>query len=116
VRPPPPPAPVAVAPPPPPIDEPATEPLWGAGYVRNPQPVYPLMSRRMREQGEVVLRVFVTAQGDPREIQLKKGSGFARLDRAAQEAVHRWKFIPAKRGNRPVDAWVNVPIEFRLEG
>ena len=74
------------------------------------------MSRRMREQGEVVLRVFVTAQGDPREIQLKKGSGFARLDRAAQEAVHRWKFVPAKRGHRPVDAWVNVPIKFRLEG
>jgi protein TonB len=114
-----PPAPVTVAPPPPPPvaeSAPLTEPLYGADYLRNPKPVYPLMSRRMGEQGVVLLRVFVTAAGDPRQIELKEGSGFVRLDRAAQEVVQRWKFVPAKRGDRPVDAWVVVPIRFSLKG
>jgi periplasmic protein TonB len=117
VRPAPPRAPVATAPPPPAVPaDPVTEPLYGADYLRNPKPTYPLMSRRMGEQGVVLLRVFVTADGDPREIVLKEGSGHARLDRAAQEVVQRWKFVPAKRGSRPVDAWVVVPIRFSLKG
>jgi periplasmic protein TonB len=112
------PPPVAVAPPTPPAvaSAPVTEPLYGADYLRNPKPVYPLMSRRMGEQGVVLLRVFVTAAGDPREIVLKEGSGYARLDRAAQEVVQRWKFVPAKRGSQAVDAWVIVPIRFSLKG
>jgi protein TonB len=124
VRPPAPPT-VAAAPPPvtaapaPPretVPAPVTEPLYGADYLRNPKPVYPLMSRRMGEQGVVLLRVFVTADGDPREVVLKEGSGYSRLDRAAQEVVQRWKFVPAKRGSQPVDAWVLVPIRFSLKG
>jgi protein TonB len=117
--PPPPPAPVAAAPPPPaPVAQsaPITEPLYGADYLRNPKPVYPLMSRRMGEQGVVLLRVFVTADGDPRQVVLKEGSGYSRLDRAAQDVVQRWKFVPAKRGDQPVDAWVLVPIRFTLKG
>jgi protein TonB len=118
VRPPPPPAPVAVAPPPAPVAEsaPITEPLYGADYLRNPKPVYPIMSRRMGEQGVVLLRVFVTAAGDPREVVLKEGSGYSRLDRAAQDVVQRWKFVPARRGSQAVDAWVLVPIRFSLKG
>jgi protein TonB len=30
--------------------------------------------------------------------------------------VRRWKFVPARQGERPVAAWVLVPILFRLEG
>jgi len=70
----------------------------------------------MGEQGVVLLRVFVTADGDPRQVVLKEGSGYSRLDRAAQDVVQRWKFVPAKRGDQPVDAWVLVPIRFTLKG
>ena len=97
-------------------EAPVSEPLYGADYLHNPKPDYPLMSRRRGEEGVVLLRVFVTADGDPREVQLKEGSGHPRLDRAAQEIVQKWKFIPAKRGNQPVDAWVVVPIRFSLKG
>jgi protein TonB len=120
---PPAPPPVALAPttapaptPPPVVHEPEIAPLFNAEYLNNPTPVYPPISRRMGEQGLVLLRVFVTAHGDPNAVELKTGSGFARLDRAAQETVKQWKFVPAKRGEQAVDAWVVVPIRFSLKG
>jgi protein TonB len=70
----------------------------------------------MNEQGRVVLRVLVTADGAPETVELRTSSGSARLDGAALETVKRWKFVPARQGERPVTAWVLVPISFALEG
>jgi periplasmic protein TonB len=99
--------------PPEPVESP---PVFSAAYLNNPTPVYPPISRRMGEQGLVLLRVFVNASGDANSVEIKTGCGFARLDRAAQDAVKQWKFVPAKRGEQPVDAWVVVPIRFSLKG
>lgn len=108
------PVPVQAAQPP---DEVSMPPeMLTAVYLRNPKPGYPNLSRRLREQGTVLLRVFVTMAGDPTKVELKSSSGFPRLDRAAHDAVQRWKFVPAKRGDQPVDAWVIVPIRFTLKG
>jgi protein TonB len=93
-----------------------TAEMLTAIYLSNPKPGYPNVSRRLREQGTVLLRVFVTVAGDPHKVELKSSSGFPRLDRAAHDAVQRWKFVPAKRGDQPVDAWVVVPIKFSLKG
>ena len=111
-------APAAIESPPPPARTHVVEsaPVFNADYLHNPYPVYPALSRRMGEQGLVLLRVLVTAKGDPSAIELKTGCGYARLDRAAQEAVRQWKFVPARRGEQPVDAWVLVPIRFSLKG
>ena len=87
-----------------------------ATYLRNPKPSYPGVSRRLGQQGTVFLRVFVTAIGDPTRVELKTSSGYPRLDQSAQEAVQHWKFVPAKRGEHAVDAWVVVPIKFSLKG
>ena len=54
-----------------------------AVYLSNPKPLYPNVSRRLGEQGTVMLRVFVTVAGEPAQIELKSSSGFPRLDRAA---------------------------------
>lgn len=91
-------------------------PLFAADYLRNPKPNYPMMSRRLGEEGLVTLRVFVTAGGEPRQVELKESCGFPRLDYAALEVVRNWRFVPAKRGDAPVDAWVVVPIRFTLKG
>ncbi|HEX2828508.1 MAG TPA: energy transducer TonB [Burkholderiales bacterium] len=114
--PPPPPAPVAVAPPAPPAPkpEPVTPPSFNAAYLNNPSPAYPPVSRRMGEEGKVILRVHVTEQGLPDEVQVKTSSGFSRLDAVALETVRQWKFMPARRGSSPVSAWVLVPISFSL--
>jgi protein TonB len=95
---------------------PVVPPRFNADYLRNPAPAYPPLSRRMGEQGRVLLHVLVTAEGEPERIELRTSSGSARLDGAALGAVKRWKFIPARQGDRPVPAWVLVPISFNLQG
>ena len=93
-----------------------TPQLLTAAYRSNPKPSYPGASRRLGEQGTVFLRVYVTSVGDPARVELKTSSGFPRLDQSAQNAVQGWKFVPAKRGEQAVDAWVVVPIKFSLKG
>jgi protein TonB len=93
-----------------------SDPRFDAAYLDNPAPVYPALSRRMSEEGRVLLRVYVEAGGRPSQVQIKTSSGSPRLDRAAGQAVSRWKFIPARRGAEAVGAWVLVPIVFNLRG
>lgn len=92
-----------------------TAPIFSADYLENPSPAYPPVSRRMREEGRVLLRVHVTPQGTADEVQVRTTSGISRLDDAAVETVRRWKFVPARRGAEAVAAWVLIPISFKLE-
>jgi protein TonB len=113
--PPPPPTAVAesaIAPEPPPI----IPPRFSADYLQNPPPPYPPLARRMHEQGRVLVRVLVSADGAPERIELKSSSGFPRLDQSALETIRNWKFVPARQGDRKVAAWVVVPIAFTLDG
>ncbi len=88
---------------------------FDADYLDNPKPIYPLVSRRLGEQGKVLLRVHVSAAGLAEKVEVKTGSGYARLDQAAGDAVSRWRFVPARRGEQAIAAWVQVPITFQLE-
>jgi protein TonB len=108
-----PPAPEPVAAPPP---APLTQPVFQADYLDNPAPAYPALSRRIGEQGRVILRVLVNPAGLADQIEVRTSSGHPRLDDAARTTVARWRFVPAKRGDQPVAAWVLIPISFRLEG
>lgn len=87
---------------------------FDADYLNNPAPAYPVFSRRNREQGTVLLNVRVSAQGQAEQVQIKRSSGFSRLDEAALAAVQQWRFVPARRGEATVAASVVVPITFRL--
>jgi len=89
-------------------------PEYAAAYLNNPAPGYPRSARRAGEQGTVVLRVLVAADGSPARVEVERSSGSASLDSAALEAVQRWRFVPARRGAVPVEAWVKVPVVFRL--
>lgn len=93
-----------------------TQARFDADYLQNPPPAYPALSRRIGEEGTVVLRVFVETTGRPSQIEVKSASGSPRLDQAAQDAVWRWKFVPARRGDETIGAWVLVPIVFNLRG
>lgn len=86
-----------------------------AAYLQNPAPAYPAISKRMGEQGKVVLRVLIGADGLPQKVELQQSSGYDRLDRQAQEAVLRWRFVPGKRNGVPETMWNLVPINFVLE-
>jgi protein TonB len=85
-------------------------------YLNNPPPAYPAVSKRAGEQGRVMLRVRVDASGVVEAVELQATSGFPRLDEAALAAVRRWRFVPAKLGERAVAGWAVVPISFSLRG
>lgn len=89
-------------------------PRFDAAYLNNPAPAYPQVSRELREQGRVVLRVRVSSEGLPVDIQIHASSRCWRLDQAALAAVGAWRFVPARQGDTPVDAWVLVPVSFTL--
>ena len=94
---------------------PASPPDFRAAYLRNPSPAYPAAARRNGEEGTVTLRVLVSVEGAPREVTLERSSGSGILDAAALATVKTWRFAPARRGGEAHEAWVLVPIVFRLE-
>jgi len=120
-----PPAPTRVeAPPAPPSPAPApvvtapskTDVSIPASYsASNQKPIYPNMSKRLGEQGTVVLRVLVKADGSAGEVEVKSSSNYPRLDQAAIDAVKTWRFNPAKIDGKATDEWYQVPIPFKLQ-
>lgn len=111
-------APVAAAPPapPPPPAPPRVElPSSDADYLQNPKPAYPAISKRLGEQGKVIVRVLIGADGLPQKAEIKQSSGFDRLDQAALTTVMRWRYVPGKRGGVPDTMWFQVPLNFVLE-
>ncbi|UHQ21266.1 TonB family protein [Lysobacter sp. 5GHs7-4] len=80
---------------------------------RSPEPEYPATALRRGEGGDVLLRVNVGADGVPGEVDFVRRSSSRELDRAAQDAVKRWRFEPATRNGKPIPAVVEVPIEFK---
>ena len=90
-------------------------PRYDVAYLDNPAPAYPPLARRAGEQGRVLLRVHVTPSGVADAVEVRQSSGSLRLDAAAEDTVRRWRFAPARQGERTVAAWVMVPITFALD-
>ena len=84
--------------------------------ANNPYPQYPNRARRRGLEGGLILRVTVNIRGKPSAIEVIKTSGHKILDNAAVKAVRNWQFQPAKKGEKPVKASVNLPVKFRLGG
>jgi TonB family protein len=93
---------------------PVTMPNPFARGLDNPKPPYPLMSRRLNEEGKVVLNVCVSLSGLVENLKLEKTSGHQRLDDIAIETVKKWKFIPAKTQDRDINACYLLPVQFIL--
>ncbi|MGC2166375.1 MAG: energy transducer TonB [Gallionella sp.] len=115
VAPPPPPEPVIEAPPLPPSPVILSGELSVSCPVRSP-PEYPPISKRMNEQGKVVLRVELNENGRVEQVTIKTPSGYARLDAAAVAAVKNWRCKPAMQNGIAVAAVALQPFVFILEG
>jgi len=79
-----------------------------------PKPKYPDTARRDGKEGRVLLRVLVNEEGRTASVQVNRSSGAEALDQAAVAAIKRWRFSPARYGEKPVESWVRIPIDFRL--
>lgn len=96
-------------------DAPVTPPRSDASSLNNPAPEYPPQSRTFHEQGRVLLDVYILPNGTVGQIKLHQSSGYSRLDNSALDAVRRWHYIPAKRGDEPIPYWYVQPIDFELD-
>ncbi len=101
----------AVAPSPPKMELPSSD----ADYLNNPKPPYPPLSKRMGEQGKVVIRTLIGVDGMAQEASIHKSSGFDRLDQAALTTARKWRYVPGKRAGVAEAMWFNVPFTFVLE-
>lgn len=113
-EPPPPQLPPAEPKPAEPTPAPVLPPRAEAGQLSNPAPVYPSLSRRLREEGVVILEILIKADGTVGEIKIKSSSGFKRLDATAVNAVKHWRYQPATQGDKKIDFWYEQPVEFNL--
>ena len=83
-------------------------------YRENRPPVYPGAARQRGYEGDVLIAAEVRADGRIGSVRIKRSSGYAALDNAALEAVKIWRFEPARRMGAALDAWVEIPIRFKL--
>ena len=90
-------------------------PSSDADYLQNPKPAYPPISKRLGEQGKVIVRVLIGADGIPQKAEIRQSSTFDRLDQSALATAMKWRYVPGKRGGVPETMWFNVPINFVLE-
>lgn len=85
-----------------------------ASYLNNPPPVYPAISQRLGEQGQVMIRVLISKEGKATQGEIAQSSGYLRLDQAALETVLLWRYLPGIRDGIAQDMWFTVPINYRL--
>ncbi|MCF7750957.1 energy transducer TonB [Bacillus subtilis subsp. subtilis] len=86
-------------------------------YRSAPPPAYPIAAIRNHEQGTVLLRVRVEADGRASSVVIERSSGSRALDNAArQQVLRQWRFVPAKVNGQLVPADGLVPVSFSLPG
>jgi protein TonB len=80
--------------------------------VYTPSPRYPMSALRANREGQVILSVTVTPEGDVAEVSVGRSSGDMDLDHAAEEAVRNWRFASAE--NRAPRYTADLPVRFEL--
>jgi protein TonB len=87
---------------------------FSAKYGSNAKPIYPMAAKRSGDEGTVLLKVEVSADGFSQSVTIHQSSGYDELDQSAVTAVEKWVYIPAKRGNDNVTSTIIVPIIYSL--
>ena len=83
-------------------------------YRVEPAVEVPRLSRRAGEYGSVVLRVVFDVHGSPRDIQIQRSSGHARLDAQALEAMQAARIEPYLERGHPIDIVASATLEYEL--
>lgn len=106
-----------------PVDEGTATPTTSAvvesgpiapGYGKVGRIAYPREALKRRQEGKVTLRVLVGIDGVPQQVDIETSSGSIYLDRAARDAVAKWRFTPGMRNGVPYATWGLVPVDFHL--
>ena len=104
-------APVIVAPTPLPV---VAEIFTPPTFRVHEEPAYPERARRAGVEGDVVVKVLLSARGEIRRVELARSSGSRQLDEAALAAARASQFSPAERNRVPVEAEATATYRFEL--
>jgi len=85
-------------------------------FDRQPKPRYPMVSRKLGEEGTVLVKGCIEENGSIRNVEIINGSGHARLDAEAIETVRRWTFSGSDQKRKKIISCYRIPIQFVLEG
>jgi protein TonB len=104
-------------------DSPSDARAWGDRVIpaspdavfHNRPPEYPMAAAMNGEHGTVILRIHVSPQGSTAGVDVLRSSGYLLLDRAASEAVSRWRFLPAVKDGRAVESDMTMGFDFAAD-
>jgi TonB family protein len=77
-------------------------------------PTYPEHLRPSGIQGTTTVQLEVRADGQVGDVKVEQSAGHPDLDRAAVDAVKRWRFEPARRGKDPISVTVRATLAFTV--
>ena len=80
----------------------------------NPSPEYPEMAVFLGYQGNVIVRIRVSAKGDSVGVEILRSSGHKILDDSAANALRKWRFTPTKHDNTPMNDSVIITVSYVL--
>jgi TonB family protein len=73
---------------------------------------YPVRLWREGVEGEVLLRIHVTALGTVDSVEFERSSGHAELDSIALRGARQLRYAPATEDEQPVAVWAMLPVRF----
>ena len=105
-------------PPAPPPIKPAPRQATVASLDRNTcasyEPSFPMASRRNQEEGTLLMRIQISADGTAGKVEVVRSSGHTRLDESAKSWIATCKFKPQTLDGKPVAGYANQTYTFTL--
>ncbi len=83
--------------------------------ARNRPPIYPEAAAIRGQQGVVLLVIHVGPSGLPSGVDVERSSGYALLDKSAEDAVMKWTFVPAVKDGLPIPFDFHMNFTFAFE-
>ncbi len=77
-------------------------------------PVYPEIAKSIGLKGNVLLRLNIGSDGGVNNIEVISSEPEGVFDKAAIDAVSKWRFKPASLGGEHVATSVNIPLKFEI--
>jgi TonB family protein len=78
--------------------------------IKTQKAIYPYAAREQKIQGEVMVKILVSEEGDVESAEAVSGHPILRT--SAVDAVKRWKFKPFIKNGKPVKVSMKLPIDF----
>jgi protein TonB len=82
--------------------------------ISTPQPLYPVLARGAKIEGDVVIDAVIDTTGNV--VEMRVINGHPLLIQSAMNALKQWRYEPTYLNEEPVSVQLMVTIRFRLSG